>query len=203
MIPVAGRRPPKGFNKKVFRPGRRWLRKNNLPLKGPVPKDAHGKTKKLKAYWRRCLRDLHACYDGVCAYSSMYIEVTQGAATVDHFIAKTIAVEEAYRWRNYRLASLTMNGRKGISRDVLDPFTLAPETFSFDTIEGRISPNPSLSEDMQKEAQATIDRLGLDNGDFRQARLSYFEAYIQNRDANHLRKHCPFVWFELGRQGLL
>src|SRR5262249_17954823 len=124
MIPVRRKPAPKGFNKKVYRPGRRWLRENRHPLSGEVPKGL-----KLPPFWRRILGELHRQYDGICAYLCIYIEPATGAQTVDHFIAKSGSIEEAYRWRNYRLASTRMNSRKCDYAGVLDPFEIAEETF--------------------------------------------------------------------------
>lgn len=63
------------------------------------------------------LKDLYDRYEGVCAYVSIYIDRVTGSRSVDHFIAKSSAVEHAYRWSNYRLACGKINGRKGVFGD--------------------------------------------------------------------------------------
>lgn len=151
MILVRRRLAPKGFNKKVYRPGCRWLRENNLPPSGPVPQG-----RELRPYWRRILNDLHHRYGGVCAYVCVYIDVATGARTVDHYIAKSRAIEEAYRWRNYRLASARMNGRKCDYTDVLDPFAMPTDTFHIELVSGRILANPALQGSLLLHAQRTI-----------------------------------------------
>lgn len=95
-----------------------------------------------------------------------------------------------------------MNGRKGTFDDLLDPFFLAPETFHLEFLTGKIFPNPALQKTDIERAQTTIDRLGLDEGDCRLARLEYFNRYIKNGDKSYLKEHCPFVWYEVRRQKL-
>jgi hypothetical protein len=204
VIPVEKKPAPPGFNQKVYRPGRKWLRDRRLPLRGPIPKDRNGKESfELPAYWRACLDDLHHRYDGVCAYVSIYICRVTGARSADHFIAKSTAIEHAFHWYNLRLASGKINGRKGIFDDILDPFEIQPETFCLNLATGRIYPNPGLPRDLKDKAQITIDRLGLDDADCRARRLEYFQEYCSGEinDA-HLKKRCPFVWHEAHRQGL-
>jgi hypothetical protein len=199
VIPVAQRGAPRGFNKKVYRPGRRWLRAEGLPLSGPLPPQA----KPLSPYWRRILPELHRRYSGVCAYVCVYIEVVTGGRSADHYIAKSRALEEAYRWRNYRLAATRMNSRKCDYTDVLDPFAIAAETFHIELAIGRIFPNPGLDPVTLKRAQDTIDRLGLDDEDCRRTRRDYFEDYRTHHiDDDYLKRKCPFVWLEVHRQGL-
>jgi hypothetical protein len=96
-----------------------------------------------------------------------------------------------------------MNGRKGTFDDLLDPFTIAPETFHLVLLTGEIFPNPALLEAVQIQAQTTIDRLGLDDGDCRLDRLEYFEDYRNKSiDEAYLKRRCPFVWYVIHRQGL-
>lgn len=203
VIPVQEKPAPKRFNEKVYRPGLAWLKANNLS-RGPVPKDKDGKaTVELHPYWRECLDDLHKRYRGVCAYTSIYIDRVTGARSVDHYIAKSSAVEHAYRWRNFRLACAKINGRKGTFDDLLDPFTIQPQTFVLDLFTGAISTNPALPQPLLDQAQTTITRLGLDDGDCRAMRIEFFDDYRTGAiTAAYLKKKCPFVWYEIRRQGM-
>jgi hypothetical protein len=202
VIPVQEKRAPKRFNEKVYRPGRKWLKDNGHPLRGPIPKNANGKNAfELPTYWRACLDELYRRYDGVCAYTSIYIDRVTGARSSDHFIAKSTALEHAYRWRNLRLASGKINGRKGIFDDILDPFEIRQETFLLDLGTGEIFPNPGLLAADRAKAQTTIDRLLLDDPDCRQRRREFFDYYRTGEISDaHLRKMCPFVWYEVHRQ---
>ena len=201
MIPVKRKPVPKGFNTKVYRPGRRWLKAKGLPLHGPVPKDKDGKAIPLEPYWRECLGELHDRYGGVCAYVSIYIDRVTGSRTVDHFIAKSSAIEHAYHWSNFRLACGKINGRKGIFDDLLDPFEIKKGTFHLNLLTGAIFPNPALLQPLKDQAQTTIDRLGLDDADCRSDRLEFFDDYRKKEITDsYLRKKCPFVWFEVHRQ---
>jgi hypothetical protein len=174
------------------------LKENSLPLSGPVPKD-----EKLKAFWVECLDELYEAYEGVCAYVSIRINRVTGARSTDHFIAKSSAIEHAYRWANYRLVCLKMNSRKGMFDDVLDPFEIDERTFVLNIANGAISPNPELEDDLRQRAQDTIDRLGLDDEeDCRRTRREYIDSYLNGHiTTDYLRRECPFVWFEMGRQG--
>ncbi|XXT24329.1 hypothetical protein WME94_22605 [Sorangium sp. So ce429] len=202
VIPVQQRRAPKGFNEKVYRPGRRWLKENGHPLQGPA-RARDGRLIDLRPFWRECLDDLHKRYGGICAYVSIYIDPVTGSRTADHFIAKSSAIEHAYRWRNLRLACSKLNGRKGIFDDLLDPFQIQPETFHLNLLTGAISPNPALPQQLKDQAQTTIFRLGLDDPDCRARRLKYFDDYHRKDiTEKYLKEHCPFVWCEVHRQGM-
>lgn len=203
MIPVQRKAAPKGFHAKVYRPGRSWLKSNQLPLRGPVPKDTNGKSIELSPYWRECLDDLDRRYGSICAYVSIYIHPVTGSRSVDHFIAKSVAIEHAYRWSNFRFACMRVNGRKGIYNDVLDPFEIQPETFFLNLSTGKIYPNPNLAQAILLKAESTILRLGLDKAGCRTARLEFFDDYHRKAcSEEHLKKHCPFVWYEVHRQKL-
>jgi hypothetical protein len=204
VIPVEQKPAPKGFNEKVYRPGRKWLKDHGHPRRGAVPKDAYGKPAfELPPYWRACLDDLHRLYDGVCAYICIYIDKVTGARSADHYIAKSTAIEHAYRWRNLRLASVKLNGKKGIFDDILDPFEIQPETFLLDFATGAIYPNPGLAAADRVKAQATIDRLGLDDAEYQARRLEDFDDYCAGDiSAAYLGKKSPFVWYEVHRQKL-
>jgi hypothetical protein len=160
MIPFEEKPPPADFEEKVGKKGRAWLRESGLPLSGRLPRGHHP----LNPIWTECLDDLYDAYGGICAYMCIFIEKVVGTPTVDHYIAKSRAVQHAYRWRNYRLASLTMNQRKGNHGDVLDPFTLPEETFHLNLVDGGIFPNAALATRdpaLHRKAVATIARLRL------------------------------------------
>jgi hypothetical protein len=200
VIPVKPQLAPKGFNRKVLRPGRKCIADRGLPKKGSIPK---GRTKELKPYWRRCLKALHRKYDGVCAYLCIYIEVPVKGHSVDHFVPKSLDVALACRWSNYRLASLGLNARKRDFTDVLDPFTIAPDTFHINFSNGKIYPNPSLPSGVRIKGQATIKRLDLDSYECREMRRGHFDEYnLRGMPLVILARRSPFVWREIIRQGL-
>lgn len=207
MIPVARRKAPRGFHAKVFRPGIAWLLANGIPTRQKVPPGTE-----LKPFWRRCLRQLHRRYDGVCAYLSVWIEPCTGAVSADHFVAKSKLAGDAYRWRNLRLACVKMNARKRDFADVLDPFAMAPDTFRLELVTGRIFANPTLAPADHAAALATIHRLGLDDGGNRKMRVRLYDMYLGLRaesvpgataPQDFLKRHCPFLWLEAKRQGAL
>lgn len=199
MIPVAPQPEPATFDALVRRPGKEWLKKRKIPLNKRL-----APATKLTDLWVRCLDDLYEAYGGVCAYLGVFFERSTGAGSVDHFVAKSRRAGQAYEWSNYRLACRSMNGSKSDFDDVLDPFTLAAETFRLELVTGRIYPNPALDAVAARAAQDTIERLGLDDDVHRRMRARHFTQYGQAQfTAGFLRAHSPFVWYEAHRQGLL
>jgi hypothetical protein len=205
MIPVVPRDAPPDFAARVREPGLRWLEAHGIPLDTRLEPGT-----KIHPYWRECLDDLHARYEGVCAYLCVFVERCTGGASTDHFVAKSRRAGLAYEWSNYRLACTTMNSRKRDFEDVLDPFTLVPNTFRLELVTGRIYPNPDLLAPDRDAAGATRDRLGLDEPECREMRSRRFRDYIQARGPmpnlaaeTLLRRYSPFLWLEARRQGLL
>ena len=199
VIPVTSQPEPLSFDADVRKPGLDYLRKSGITPNLPAP----AKTE-FKPCWRACLGELHSRYNGICAYTCIYLERVTGGISVDHFVAKSMArAELAYQWSNYRLASMAMNVRKNRYDDVLDPFSLTAETFHLELVSGSIFPNPALA-GTNTEPAVAIARLGLDDPEFRQTRASWFGDYV-NRDISehYLQTHSPFVWYEAQRQGLL
>ena len=199
MIRVQEKPEPEVFHATVRVKGQRYFLSKGIDPQNPLPEGV-----KLNPYWRDCLDDLYHAYDGVCAYLAIYFERAAGAATVDHFIAKSSNPALAYEWSNYRLACSMMNTRKNDYDDVLDPFLIEDGWFHLDFLSGSVFPNPNLSDDEKKLVSDTISRLHLDNEENRGIRIRHFQYYLdQSIDQDHLRKTSPFVWLEAQRQELL
>ncbi|MBF0155356.1 MAG: hypothetical protein HQL64_16600 [Magnetococcales bacterium] len=200
MIPVSPQLEPARFDSDVRQKGLAYLSNKSLELDQPLPKGTE-----INPYWRKCLDDLYTSYQGTCAYLAVYFERSTGAASVDHFVAKSRLAGLAYEWSNYRLACLEMNRSKNNFDDVLDPFTLQRGWFHLDlAISGRIFPNPDLSPADQDQVTNTINRLGMNDPIHQKMRIRHFQEYIQHEfTADHFRKKSPFVWSEAHRQGLL
>ena len=200
MIPVFKQPEPADFDANVRQKGLAFLRRKGIALDQPVPKGAE-----LYPYWRSCLDELHASYQGCCAYLAVFFERETGGASVDHFVAKSASrAEYAYEWRNYRLACSTMNSRKREFDDVLDPFSIQEGWFQVELVSGRIYPNPALPSNTKKQVQETIKRLGLDDAGNRKMRCRHYQDFAEKQyTADFLRKRSPFVYSEALRQGLL
>lgn len=200
MIPVLEQPEPADFDANVRQKGLAFLRRKGIALDQPVPKGT-----KLDTCWRSCLDDLHARYQGCCAYLAVFFERVTGGASVDHFVAKsTSRAEYAYEWRNYRLSCSTMNSRKREFDDVLDPFSIQEGWFQLELVSGRIYPNPALSSNTKRQVQETIKRLGLDDAGNRKLRSRHYQEYTaRDYTAAFLKKRSPFVYSEALRQGLL
>jgi len=199
VIPVHPAPEPADFDEKVRQPGLRWLQNHGLPLSGPVPPGTQ-----LDPAWRACMKQLHRAYGGHCAYVSCYIEPVTGHRTADHFVPKSRHVELAYEWSNYRLACGKLNARKQNFEDVLDPFEIEERTFELNLCLGSIHPSPRLPGAQRQVAEATLQRLRLDDGECRRMRKDLIDSYVTGQiDEDILRRYSPFVWYEMRRQDWL
>ncbi len=189
MIHVEPQPEPVNFDASVRQPGLKALAEHR---------------ERLPTYWRKCLDDLHTAYRGICAYACIYIDKATGARSVEHFIAKSSDRQLAYEWSNYRLACSLVNSRKGAFDDVLDPFEIDDGWFVLEFSALQVVPNPRLDSSLKKRAQDTIDRLGLDTKECRDARAEYFDDYIKGHiDLYYLERKSPFVAKEMKRQALV
>ena len=108
---------------------------------------------------------------------------------------------KAYEWENFRLSRWRINTRKRNHKDVLDPFTIGESWFELDFTTFGIKPNSELKDaNIKKAIQETIDRLDLDNTDYREARESWFNNCRDN--IAELEKKAPFIAYEMKRQGI-
>ena len=197
MIPVELQPEPPDFDENVRQRGRSWLANNGVEPEAHPPNPAA-----LPPYWRRSNRQLWDAYFGVCAYLAIYFEWCTGAASTDHFVAKS-RQGDAYEWRNYRLSCLAANRNKGRFDDILGPVGLEPNTFVLDLATGRIKPNPRLDGPRRSAAEGTIARLKLDSAEHNEMRAKHFARYVEGRDERTLTELSPFVWQEARRQNLL
>ncbi len=198
MIPVALQPEPVDFDEKVRQRGRDWLTTHRIALDQPPPKASS-----IPNYWTSFNRQLWESYSGVCAYLAIFFEWVTGAASTDHFVAKSKNAGEAYEWDNYRLSCLGPNRNKGKFDDVLDPIGLAADTFELNLLSGKIKPNSKKNPELRKAAWKTIKRLKLDSLDHRAMRAKHFSRYLRCKDEQTLKELSPFVWYEARRQNLL
>lgn len=199
MIPVALQPEPADFDAKVRQPGHAWLARHGIARDQPPPSPSS-----LPNYWSQSNKQLWDANSGVCAYLAIFFEWTTGAASTDHFIAKSRNAGDAYEWDNYRLSCLDANRKKNRFDDVLDPVGLAPNTFIINFASGEIRPNPSLKSDVLAAARKTIRRLKLDSPENNEMRARHFQNYI-NKDwaLSYVQWASPFVYAEIIRQGLV
>ncbi len=192
MIPVAPQAEPADFQEKVRVPGQKWLIENRQ-------RDFSGGD--MPPYWRACLPQLYDAYHGVCGYLAVYFERACGAASTDHFIAKSGQPELAYEWHNFRLACTAMNAKKHAWDDVLDPFAVLSGWFCLELVSGRIFPDPALDESLRAKVQATIDRLGLDDAIYRTVRVRHLSDFQQGFYVeDYFARISPFVHAQWRRQ---
>ena len=219
MIRVTPAEPPLGFTAKVYKPAKAWAKRKNWAWTAPPPVGKTGKTGKLEPFWTEVLGDLHSAHAGVCAYLSVYIHRVVGSKEIDHYCPKSkFPIALAYDWSNYRLACKSMNTNKGVHLDVLDPFTLPANLFALNLLSGRVSINPAVASHpstLHSQATATIIRLKLNAGVYRNLRLQYINGYLQacmntqgtkskqriQKARADLLRESPFIHHEVVRQG--
>lgn len=187
MIKVDLQPEPSDFEDKVKKDGQDFLKTN------PRPK---GKEWKGKEFWRKAISDMTVVYKSICAYSSLWIKPDQ--PTIDHYISRDENPSLAYEWSNFRLARWRINTSKKNHKDVLDPFEIGENWFELDFTTFGIKPNPKLSKDEKDDVWKTIERLKLDDIDYREAREAWFNAF--RNDIEELEKYAPFVAYEMRRQ---
>jgi len=193
VIPVALKPEPAEFRTKVARRGAAWLSKEQPapPVKSSLWKNHE--------HWRDGLDLLAEAYENVCAYSARFIDPMTGARTVDHVQPKSLYPFEAYSWSNLRLACLKMNRRKDDFEDVIDPCTLTQDIFTLNFLTFEISIRRDCPPPLLERANATINRLQLNEGKMRQARANDYRDYSRAQ----LRVKSPFVYQCAREQGLL
>jgi hypothetical protein len=151
------------------------------------------------------LAELHDAYGGICAYSCHWIPYDTGADTVEHFRPKDTYPGDAYEWSNYRLVCATLNGRKGIHEDVLDPFLIEEGWFTIDFPSMLVKPRADLEPADRLRVHTSIDRLSLnDEGTCLKSRVRWMTDYCTHDITfEYLRRNAPFIAAELERQGLV
>jgi hypothetical protein len=133
---------------------------------------------KNAAYWTRVAEDLRTSYRSICAYSAQWIPRREGVPSVDHYVPKS----HAYR-------------------DVLDPFTIAVDSFVLSFPDLLLQPNATLSAESALAVDASIKRLRLNDENSIKSRLDWLLPYCQNvYPFDHVRQRAPFIAYELERQ---
>lgn len=216
MIPVTPSGPPPGFAAKVVVPAQAWVDRKGWSWTAPAPA---GQARFLPAHWTKVLNAMHDAHAGVCAYLSVYTHRALDCTSVDHFVPKSKApIAQAYTWSNFRLASRPMNTNKWQHEDVLDPFTLQPGLFTLNLLSGRVLINAEVAlvgSPLHDQARATLKRLKLNAGEYRELRLTYLDDYLKacqpkgrtsartsiKKARNALLIASPFIYQEVVRQG--
>lgn len=164
----------------------------------------------LPKLWARALPDLCAAYGRTCAYLGMQIPLGVGQPTVDHFVPKSQNRGLAYKWSNFRLASLIANRCKDELAEFADPFRIADGWFALDVVTYEVrwaGPTNALG------AAAIVNTLNvLNEPTFCDARRDHHGWYLGTADDFNrprgrisfadLQIISPFVARELERQNL-
>lgn len=212
MIRVTPAPEPVPFDEAVRRPGLRAIAE--MVGESPVPARRKGRPfnkiadsrdkippERFPAYWTHALDDLMTAYNRICAYSCFRIHPVTGGRSVDHMAAKSRAWDQVYEWINYRLACSLLNARKRDFGDVLDPFLIEDDWFEMELVGFQVKPAKHLDADTRVRVQGTIDRLGLNDFQFRFSRRRDAENHWAGVPFEVLMEESPFVARELKRQG--
>lgn len=195
MIPVQLQPEPEFFDRSVRTPGTKFLKEI------PHPKSHQWRGKE---YWQKALPDMRKVYQETCAYCAQKIPYGTGNHSIDHFLPKDNYPALAYEWSNFRYVSSRLNSYKG-KHHILDPFEIEVGWFVLSFSSFFIEPNPTLSPETQKAIQETIEVLKLNKDeDLVEERWEWFQRFQSgNISFSHLQEMCPFIAYELERQGLV
>jgi hypothetical protein len=109
---------------------------------------------------------------------------------------------QAYEWGNFRLCRKRLNANKSNQRDVIDPFTLPPESFKLDFRTFLLAPNSTLPPADRKRVASTIDRLQLNfDNDYVDERIGAIRRYcLGSATIPQLVTLYPLIAAEMHRQ---
>lgn len=215
MIPILVAQEPGEFDRRVRQPGLRAIaelcgkrpsikRTAGRPFKQVATREADIPVDELPPYWLYSLDDLMVRYHEICAYSCFRIHRVTGARSADHFAAKSRHWRRVYEWSNYRLCCSRLNARKNDVSSVLDPFKIEAGWFQLELVGFQVYPDRGRAKTLQSKIQHTIDRLGLNDFNFRRDRTEDAEQYwSKDISLPILKQESPFVAAELWRQGRL
>ena len=203
MIPVNPAPAPADFDERVRNPGRDAIAE--LIGERPSRRRPGPKRKKLAEtrdeipaehfppYWRDVLPDMLESYSRLCAYLSLYIEHATGSPSVDHVIPKSKAWDKVYEWSNYRLASALINSKRSIEF-VLDPFEIDDRLFALEFVSFQVKLGERARGALAEDVANTIEKLGLNLRECRQARREYVENYEKKMiSLDYLQRRAPFI----------
>jgi len=163
LIPVAHPiRKPRNFTRDCETPGKAW-------------EQAHPRSNKFPAYWRKYQPQLAAGFHDRCGWWAM--RIADGA--VDHFLSKKFHRDRAYDWSNYRYSSGSVNSAKGTHDDkVLDPFEIQPGWFEVQLPSMLLKRTDLVPPALRAKADFTVKQLRLRSGHKeRRNRRAWYEDY--------------------------
>jgi hypothetical protein len=147
--------------------------------------------------------DLYNAYSGICAYTCHWTPYDTGWKTVEHFRPKELYPQEAYLWANYRFVCGTLNGRKGINEDILDPFALEEGWFTLHFPSLQLMPGKHIKSNESARVEKTIKYLKLNDWICVRARRDWLLPYLRGKyPIDFLAEKAPFLAKELRRQRL-
>ena len=171
---------PDYFEKKVRKPGKKWLKKHPGAKKG------------FPDHWKHCMNDLRKAFNCLCAYSV----IRDLVGTVDHFLSKDKNGHLAYEWNNFRYSSGWINSsKKNIDSEILDPFEVNDDWFEIILPSLQLVVSDKIPNNVKEKAEFTITRLNLRDGEkVIQQRQVWYEEY-KNGEINldFLRKVAPLI----------
>lgn len=190
MIPVQPSPEPSDFHTRVRVPGQAFLAKVPNPTK---------KYWRQNDYWRAVAGDMRVAYNGVCAYTGMFIP---RGSSIDHFKPKSKYPALAYEWNNYRLALAKINVNKADSEGLVDPFVVPHGWFVLDFPSCMVKPGNGLALLDRDTVLHTISVLQLNADDLANLRVATILELIRgNMTLEQLTKRYPFLAAEVVRQG--
>jgi len=117
---------------------------------------------------------LHEAYGHRCVYCDH-----NPGRTIDHASPKRGDPSLTYVWANWRVSCGDCNNRKGTA-SVVDPHRADPsDFFLMDVLTGKPLPRPNARPRTRDRATITIDKLGLDNQIYNDARRRIRQQFLK------------------------
>ncbi len=202
MIPLTLADEPSWFDAGVRQKGRTHLATVEEQRTEPL------QSKHFKAFWADYTREIYNIYNGVCAFTGLYIdfdeEIDNQKVSIDHFKPKVKHKDWAYEWANYRLCLKKINYNKGDSEEIIDPISI-PEDFLYLNIDdGSVNLREFPGhEDWIEACRMTINTLRLNSKNLKRRRSQLIKAYRMGGDSDELKFRAPFLYSALKYQGII
>lgn len=164
MIPISPSPEPADFDKRVRRPGNKWLTKH-----------PNANSSKYKDYWNEMRQEVQEAFNSRCAYLGCWTP----SGHIDHFVSKDKNKALAYEWSNYRYAVDRVNILKG-NKDFLDPFIIDQGWIDIDLVTREFFATDKLPDGLRVAAETALKVLN--DGELVRSRRDLPEASARDPD---------------------
>ena len=155
-----------------------------------------------------CREQSNTEQQGVCAYTELQLDVEKVTVHIDHYRKKSIYPELRFKWNN--LFAAVKDNRFGADHkdgiingsnhnlmyaSILSPLTANLQDYFHYSTSGEIEPMSGISEEKQKEAEATINLLNLNEAELVNRRRTMMAQIVCYNDLPEEVIRSCFVGF--------